>query len=237
MAPVRHTPSLTTTRPPPARFASSMALRKAAVQSVLPSGFGAVAGDVEIPVREFRRLNSFQDLRVDCGPGVGGGPCAGTGEGGSRHSGEGMAACVGRHLNRWYGRVEPRQAENCLACAKRTVFGSSHPLLNYNLGGSHHAYPGKILRRRRGPFRAPSQGPVAGLRDGGGPRRHRHPRLEQIESRARHRRFGTRRACAPPPTRRCGNPAGSIPTTWTPITSTSAPWTALSTPAISTRST
>ena len=38
MAPVRHTPSLTNTRPPPARLASSMALRKASVQSVLPSG-------------------------------------------------------------------------------------------------------------------------------------------------------------------------------------------------------
>ncbi len=38
MAPVRQTPSRTTTRPPPARLASSMALRKASVQSVLPSG-------------------------------------------------------------------------------------------------------------------------------------------------------------------------------------------------------
>ncbi len=75
--------------------------------------------------------------------------------------------------------------------AKHIVFGMPHPLLNYNLGRSHHAYPGKILPRRRGPFRAPSQGPVAGLHDGGGPRRHRHPGLEQIESRARHRRLRT----------------------------------------------
>src|ERR1019366_2607985 len=86
IAPVRQTPSVTTTRPPPARF-------------------GAVAGDVEFAVGELRRLNPFQDLGVKGEPGIAGGPCARTGEGGSGHGCEGMAACVGGHLNRWYGRA------------------------------------------------------------------------------------------------------------------------------------
>src|SRR6266446_713396 len=39
MAPVRNSPAGTTTRPPPALPQASMALRKASVQSVLPSAF------------------------------------------------------------------------------------------------------------------------------------------------------------------------------------------------------
>src|SRR5450756_985120 len=114
--------------------------------------FGAVTGHLEFPGGELRRLNSFHDLGIERNPGIVGGPCAGTGESGSGHGCEGMAACVSRHLNRWYGRAVPASRGESFSGAKHTVFGISHAQLNYNLGISHHAYPGKILPRRRGPF-------------------------------------------------------------------------------------
>ena len=86
---------------------------------------GAEARDLEFPAGELRGLNPLQDPRVYGAPGIFRGPCAGTGESGTRQGGEGMAARVVRHQDRWYGRA--------LACVK----GSRLAVLNIPFSEFH----------------------------------------------------------------------------------------------------
>src|ERR1035437_9091764 len=83
--------------------------------------FGAIASHVEIPVGELRRLDALQNPGVNGDPWIVGGPCAGTGESGSGKGCEGMAACIGGHLNRWYGPAPRASRRESFSGSKDTV--------------------------------------------------------------------------------------------------------------------